>query len=181
MRSRKQIAALVAAALAVSGLLIYGLLQSDRELAGFDGLRTEEAASTTAPIRAKADWQKGAEFVSAGLNDLFMNPDPARVDEFVDPECECYDQFKELLRGLAEKGERYDRATAELVKTRLLDHPAPGEARVVVTLRSPAPRLLDRNGDVIQTLEEFEGDAEYVLRRSPSGQWRLLDRPTQPG
>ncbi len=166
--------AIGAALAAVLGLLLYAIYEANRDLEIVQP--TVAAPPTTAAAPPTPDWQIAAVAINAGLNDLFMNRDPAKVSQFVDPACPCFAEIQGRLTKLAKDGQKYDKATAILTGSRLVERSADDKALVTVTLRSPSPRLVDSKGTVIDTEDATVGQTNYLITRGQDGTWRLLDR-----
>lgn len=165
------------AGIATVALLVYGLASSGPELKGPE---LGEMPTTSGEIPVP-EWQIATIRVTSGLNELFMQPDPARTAEFVDPECKCFSDIRDRLSALAKEGHRYDGNTLEVVRSHVVQEIAAGELRVELGVRQPPTRRVDKNGQVVDTQPAADGVTNYVMRRGPEGQWRLLARVTPPG
>lgn len=135
---------------------------------------TAEPASSTQPLT----WEAGLARVQAGLNELFSNPDPDRLGEYVDPACRCMAPLKHRLEELARAGQHYRGDSQRIDKAVLRKERAPGDVEVMLTLPPLTATLVDAQGEVVSSDTTPAGMTAFRLLRGEDGVWRLRDRST---
>jgi hypothetical protein len=109
-------------------------------------------------------------------NDAFSNPDPARADSYIAPECACYQQERMSLTNLQAQGWRWASPMFEVLGVKVVQASNPDLVTLTVVTRRPAERVVNSNG----ALAKPEGQGEeatgysYLLVRK-DGTWRIGD------
>lgn len=147
---------------------------------------TSSTTSTTAPTTTTETVPFDDEVRRAAVellevrNDVFQNPDPERIDEYLTPLCTCYSAELAALENFVANGERWDGPAVEPLGVRLLDVD-PTSPRTVVIVRQRSINIVDTSGATVREVPGFERVAFSVgLARDESGAWRinsLVDAP----
>lgn len=106
-------------------------------------------------------------------NEVFMNPDPARVDEFLDSRCDCYEQDKAVLADLQAKGWRYAEPHVEVVGVRLENNDHDGFALFTVAAQSARLSVVDGVGREVDHIDPLDLAAFDVSLIRVDGQWLM--------
>ncbi len=136
--------------------------------------------STTASTPTSAPAEERAEVAVVRLlrlrNEAFSNPDPARADAYLAPDCACYAQDRSSLANLQTRGWRWESPMFEVLGVKVAGGKDPKLVTLTVVTRRPPERVVDASG----ALAKPEGPGEdatgysYLLVRK-DGSWRIGD------
>ncbi len=109
-------------------------------------------------------------------NEAFSNPDPSKADEYLTPECTCYQQERTSLTNLRDKGWRWETPMFEVVGVEVSQASHPDLVTLTVVARRPPERVVDASG----ALASPQGSGleptgySYLLTRK-DGAWKIAD------
>jgi hypothetical protein len=198
-RRRLAVGVLIVAVLAVLAVGSLVVMKGGGDAGGVDtaaggGVSTTVVAPVASPPELKntgEDWDQIVRSISQYQAWLFTHPKPELLDSIMLTSYEGYSQHQLGLTNLATKGWRYDPPfrpiTVDVV--RLQDRPRADLAVVFVRSTSPANRVVDPSGAVMQDTPALgEVSVLWTLQRVPvtDGRWRIAkvtsytDQPPRP-
>jgi hypothetical protein len=152
-----------------------------QDAVGGAGTSTTVVDTSSSPPELKnsgEDWDQIVRSISQYQSWLFVHPNPALLDNIMLRSYDGYAQHQLGLTNLATKGWRYDPPfrpiTVDLV--RLQDRPRPDLAVVFVRSTSPANRVVDANGAVVQDSPALgQVSVLWTIQREPATDphWRV--------
>ena len=110
-------------------------------------------------------------------NYLYQHPDPEKVDEYILPNCTCFQDTVDKLSGLQERSWHVDGDDVSIVSVALLDRSDPNVAILDVVLKSNNRPIVDSHGGVKEAgIVGPPRHITYVLRLQNNGEWRIYSR-----
>ncbi|HLF40566.1 MAG TPA: hypothetical protein VI854_03720 [Acidimicrobiia bacterium] len=108
-------------------------------------------------------------------NEIYFEPDPARVDNYLSPECPCYQAERDALTELQQNGWKWITPVLNVVGVRI-DEDSPDRAALTIVATRPAERVEESAGVLARPVGPGlapTGFRAVVGRRSSA--WKLLE------
>lgn len=135
----------------------------------------DAAPSTSGPESAGRDGAAAFVRLMRLRNEVYMAPEPERVDRYVAPECPCYDAERQALTELEQNGWRWVTPVLQVVGLRV-DESSDDRVTMTVVGSRPGERVESGPGELVQPQGEGlapTGFRAVVVRRE--GAWRIAD------
>ena len=145
---------------------------------------TSTSASTTSTSAASTTTSSvGNQRADVGVvgllnlrNEAFANPDPARVDAYLAPECTCYQQERSSLANLQTHGWHWSTPMFEVLGVKVAEASKPDLVTLTVVTRRPPERVVDSSGALARPQGPGEDATGYsYLLVHKDGMWRIGD------
>jgi hypothetical protein len=133
---------------------------------------------TTVPNAGPDQWRSIFDRLIALQNDMLQSPDPARVDEIMDPTCACYSETRTALQTLQDRKWHVQGPTTNISVATLVSK-TDTQMRISATLARTDSPTVDEAGKVQQQgKRDLLDPILYVLKKNSSGTWVIADRET---
>lgn len=169
----------------VGAILAGGVYVSkiNREQAFLEAGVTTTTVGQTAPTAvdratgSAKDWEAGLARINKIENELFQNPNAARVNEIMLPACPCHQDTTDRLKALKAKGHKVAGANIVLKNTTFIKQDSDTRVSVYTFPTSAGFGIIDSQGKIVEgPPPQNPKGFMYVLDKDRDGTWRLADR-----
>ena len=135
---------------------------------------TTEPSTTTSALSTDDQLRQTVVDLLETRNEILMNPDPARVEEWLSPECSCFQFEHDQVANLAAAGHHYGGKDFILMGVRVSDRD-PQAPIFTVALRTDAFPVLDASGTEVDQVAPLDPRGISVIIARREGLWMVID------
>ena len=135
---------------------------------------TTEPSTTTSALSTDDQLRQTVVDLLETRNEILMNPDPARVEEWLSPECSCFQFEHDQVANLAAAGHHYGGKDFVLLGVRLTD-PDPQFPLALVVISGDAVPIVDVAGTQVDEVPASGVAGIGVTLERDAGKWVVSD------